>query len=682
MASTLVLALATCVATAACAQVLPPAPGAAARPFAQGMSAERVAAMAAANKALSAENQPPTSFKLVVSLTDPDVVAQAQALSDKAGHGGLHYQYFLFRSAIDKVRHTHADKLDIPVSTYRIYQPVDLRPGVGLVDLVNLSHVVVDGHGSTLLFYSYGKAIAPLTAGRTHAAIRLTGSDHLVLRDLVIDWDEPLAVPATVSGTGQPGSSQTLTVDPAFRIDPGSPIPITLVDPFDVRRRSFGLSRDMSAADFAAWNAEQERGGSLGYLCPTAASGVSPAACFRYVGGQTYAFGAGERLFPVPPSAGNFLATARDNNYGAIIVDGGASFIDIDGVAIYSSPGSAIGLIGAGPAVRIAHCHITRKPDALLRPGEQRRFISTLSDGMDVITSAGDVVIEDNEIGYQGDDGLNIRSDVRAATATAAYTLSAVPAWGGASYYRVGGLVDIYDAKARNLVASGVPIIASSPSTQNPGQMQLVLAQTMPALQTGQAYRISPRDWGSARVIVRNNWFHDNSERGVVVHGNAVAVVDNRFDRTAESAIQLLYDNQSGHPEGPVVSDVVISGNAIHDVNVHWFDPAARFVAPPAAIAVYMATRSGFGANDAFAGGNAVPRHIAITDNVIDAAPGVGILVSQADDVIMARNRVTQSGQHRYGLSATDGKAILVEQTTGLRATANVADAPIVMPNR
>jgi len=188
----------------------------------------------------------------------------------------------------------------------------------------------------------------------------------------------------------------------------------------------------------------------------------------------------------------------------------------------------------------------------------------------------------------------------------------------------------------------------------------------MPALQTGQAYRISPRDWGSARVIVRNNWFHDNSERGVVVHGNAVAVVDNRFDRTAESAIQLLYDNQSGHPEGPVVSDVVISGNAIHDVNVHWFDPAARFVAPPAAIAVYMA----------------VPRHIAITDNVIDAAPGVGILVSQADDVIMARNRVTQSGQHRYGLSATDGKAILVEQTTGLRATANVADAPIVMPNR
>lgn len=381
----------------------------------------------------------------------------------------------------------------------------------------------------------------------------------------------------------------------------------------------------------------------------------------------------------MPPDPDNFLATVRENNFGAIVVDGGSSFLTIAGVTIYSSPGSGIGLINAGPVIHIVHCRVVRKPDALLRPGEPKRLVSTLSDGMDVITSGGDVVIEDSEIANEADDGLNIRSDLRSSQAVSGNTIQATSAAPN-NYFKVGELLDIYSVNGRFQVASGVPIISVTALGGPKRIFTLVFGAGTPALQTGSSYLVRARDWDSTRVLVRNTWFHDNSERGVVVHGSDVTIVNNRFDRTAESAVELLFDDSSGHPEGPPANNVVVSGNVIHDVNSNWFDPAIRQEAPPAAIAVLFTSRSALGVNHAFAGGNVAARHIAITDNVIDSVPGTGIFVSQAKDVILERNYLTRTGQHAFGIPLVDGRSIVVEQAASLHAADNAANSAIVLP--
>ncbi len=644
-------------------------------PAVSGVAADRLAALVASNLALSPENMAPATFRTPVSLADPDVVAAARAQSDKAGHGGLHYNYYLFRAAIAKVHRLNADYLDIPAGTYRIYQPLDMAKGTGIVDLSHLSHVVVDGHGANLLFYYYGKAIAPLISVVARAAVRLSGSDHVVLRNLVIDWDEPLVVPITI---GEQNGRQAMFVDPAFPVDPGSPLPITSFGQYDIARRSFQISRFVSQGDRDALHQLMSPGGQAPWTCTTHTSDGQPTPCYNYVGNQTYLFGPTEHFRPVPPSAWNFTARVRDNNFGAVIIDGRASFITVDNVTIYSAPGLGLGIIGAGPAMHINNVHIKRKPDALLRPGEPKRLMSTTADGINVLTSGGDVVIENSEVSNQADDGINIRSLMSPYKATAPFALD-TPQTLDKSYMPVGSTVDLFDDRAQNLLAAKVQVtdVQFRPATHT---YSVTLAPTIAPLVPGKTYRVRVRNTDSARVIVRNSRFGNNSERGVVVHGSDIAVVNNVFEQTAESAVQVVYDNRTGNPEGPPAENLIVAGNYIHDANCQWFDPALRSIAPPAAIAVYNEARHGFVADMGLAPGTAMASHLVISDNIIDYVAGAGIVVSQAKDVVLERNRVTNANQTTYGLPLIDGHGIVVEQTSNLQRAENAANAMLVRP--
>ena len=468
------------------AAVAQPAP---AMPVVQGESLRRLNAMLASNLALSPENQAPTTFHNAISLADADVVARAQTLSAQAGHNGLHYDFFRFRALFDKARAIKADKVDIPAATYHIYPPVNLPAGQSLIEASLLSHVVIDGHGATLSFVSTGTPEAPLDKTYPRAGIHFGRSDHTTLRNLTVDWSDPLAVPVRISGTGQPGSPQTLTVDPAYPVNAALPIPLRGVMPYNVDQRQFIRSRDLGADGYAAWAKAYSPSGAMMYLCPPAASGVPASACFRYMGHQVYAFGTNEHLSPLPPKPGNFLAGVRDNNFAAIVADGATSYLTLSGITIYSSPGQGVVIVNAGKAIHVTHVRIVRKPDAMIAPGEPKRLISTLSDGMDVINSAGDVVVEDCEIANQADDGFNIRAAMARADVVDAHTVN-VRAGAVANFYRVGGLVDVYDDKGINLIAANVAITTVAPPTPGKGLFTVGLASTSPALPIRSAFSI------------------------------------------------------------------------------------------------------------------------------------------------------------------------------------------------
>lgn len=621
------------------------------------------------NRALEALVAEPAAQGPVVTLDDADVVAAARDSAAKAGRSDLYFDYFRFRAAIDKVRRTGAGRLDIPAGTYHLYPPPGFPNNGGIIDMRELSHVVVDGHGALLLFSYVGRADAPLAGIHPRSGIHVTGGQGIVVRNLTMDWDETLAVPVTVSADGA-GGTQQLHVDPRYPIDSGATLPIRAVFPFKVGTRTYYPSREMGPAESVVWR-RWYNGGRRPYVCAPPAAGASAADCFRYTGRQTYALGPSQRFDPFPAEPGNFLATARDNAFAAILIDGVAADVGIENVTIWSSPGAGIVVINGGPGIRIAGNHIVRKPDALLRPGEAPRLISTLSDGIDINSAGGGVVIENNEVANQADDGLNIVASLRPAQVTGA---DSVTAKGGAvgTYFRAGGKVDIYAAKGNALLATDIAITSVAPAA-TPGFYALTLGGLAQPLPQGVPLLLRVHDFGSTNFIVRNNYFHDNMERGIVVHGQDGLVAGNRIERTAESGIQAVYDNVTGNPEGAAVSNLIIRDNVIRDVCLHWFAPEGRSVALPAAIAVYFGRRTDFRGND-FTPGNVLARHIAITGNTVQNVPGPGIFVSQAQDVTIAGNTLTATGRHPFGVPALDNRSIVVEESSDFHVEGNTAD--------
>ena len=104
------------------------------------------------------------------------------------------------------------------------------------------------------------------------------------------------------------------------------------------------------------------------------------------------------------------VATLRNNNVAAILVDGGSSNIALENISVFSSPGSGIRhVINAGKGFRITHCAITRRPDNQIVSGENSRLISTAADAINFIATEGDILVENNDIGFEADDGINIR---------------------------------------------------------------------------------------------------------------------------------------------------------------------------------------------------------------------------------------------------------------------------------
>ena len=81
-----------------------------------------------------------------------------------------------------------------------------------------------------------------------------------------------------------------------------------------------------------------------------------------------------------------------------------ANDIDFENLTLRTGPGVGIGAHDGGGyrGFRLANSHITRGPE---------RLISTASDVLD-LTMQADVIVENNDIGYQGDDSIAVSPTV------------------------------------------------------------------------------------------------------------------------------------------------------------------------------------------------------------------------------------------------------------------------------
>lgn len=302
----------------------------------------------------------------------------------------------------------------------------------------------------------------------------------------------------------------------------------------------------------------------------------------------------GDKLFR-SPALGEFkdgenviLIKTRRGYGGGFFVGGASSDITIHGLVIRNYPQMGIRIENAGRGFHILGNQIVPK---------EGEAMSGRADGISIVGTLGDIIVENNLIASNGDDGINVRGtdvDMKSIVKTADSKLQVVVDLLHGGYLATGNRVAIY--------ANGAPLALANAEAISPTEFKLTLTQERPcdsacldslvssvqeALSTQRAtlFNLSRT---SSRFLVRNNRFWKNGGRGIVVHAPNGAVRDNQIYYPALPAILARLSDGGVISEGPGPINVSIEGNRIHGAN-HGYSSRNRVL--NASVVVTNATR-------------------------------------------------------------------------------------------
>ena len=459
------------------------------------------------------------------------------------------------------------------------------------------SDLLIDGQGSTLIFHG-------LMTG-----LMLHGGQRVLIRNVQIDWGEPLAV----SGMLTPGSSAcdgglAFQVDATFPIDAGSPPPLLSMSEFNVAAPAWPTTPFLQAH----W-------------------AQVPAQKPRYAGGQTYCVGSPQGLASLA-AATPAIGISRTNGSNAVYVTGSGN-VSFENVTVYASPAESFTFYTGQAGFRMSGCHVIRNA------ADPARLISSNADGVNFRETLGSCILEDSEFADQGDDGVSMVGqffDVQpGSTAT---QLSLEPS--NAVTLQAGDTLAVFDAKtfaplgsaqvtqAVRLLAGDGGVLGSSLTLASPGIAALAGDGGMIAAAPNRS---------SPNFIVRNVYVHDNDERGMLIQ-TANGLVD-RCTVENDLGVLLLAQN-AAFLEGPGASNVTVQNTLLQgcDFMNDATDLACAGGIPAPLSVMELLTPPGL-----------VPSYpnstILLQNNVIAGAPGLGLLVSSATGVQVVGNTILDTNQ-------------------------------------
>jgi len=104
---------------------------------------------------------------------------------------------------------------------------------------------------------------------------------------------------------------------------------------------------------------------------------------------------------------------------------------------------------------------------------------------------------------------------------------------------------------------------------------------------SGPNFIIARTDGLPKNVVIRNNQFHDNRARGILIGGSDALIENNSIERVTMEAILVPADTGPWY-EGPGAQHVTIQDNTLTEVNRF---PASTY---PAAISAGISMTSGY----------------------------------------------------------------------------------------
>jgi len=548
-----------------------------------------------------------------------------------------------FPAAVQAAIAANANKLVIPKNTYVFAGPavgsnnsdattcneahyyncpphwtIGSYPTGGITTPNSIADLDIDLSGSTLDF------AAPTTG------IWIQNAQRLRLENFTVDWPN-LRIASLGTIVADPGNAghNALVLDDAYvATDPytGTAVQIQAVDVWDDGPNAVNPQGDidLSAGNsnetyFIFQNAPQPTfvgkttAGNQTFSCSSCNFVNSPtdSTCNMFAGCANF------DLFPV----GTRVLVRHYTYNGYAILVNWSNDVDIENLVLQTGPGSGIGVGNAGGfrGFRLANSSIKRAAG---------RLISTASDGIDVTNTRGDIIIEGNEIAFQGDDAVNLGSQFQAIASVSSTTISIT---GGcepdtADFPIAGDTLAFFDSSLNYLGAAKAGAVSGSLCVA-PLSLQVALdcsgdsaCPAMVAALTSADSFLDMTQQATGRFVVRNNNFHENRGHGTVVNAPYGLVDGNTYYRNSFGAIAV------GASGGPGATNLTISNNTIS-----WPGLDAQYYG---AISLQAVPAQGVAPSTVF-------QKILVSGNAISNTQGPALVTSFASQVRIASNTLS-----------------------------------------
>lgn len=313
--------------------------------------------------------------------------------------------------------------------------------------------------------------------------------------------------------------------------------------------------------------------------------------------------------------------------------------INFENVKLRTGPGIGFSVSNNGGyrGFRIANSEIKRGPG---------RLISTASDAIDISMKA-DILVENNDIGYQGDDSLSIYPTTSpiASVAGAEINVAGVCDPDPMDSPIIGDTLAFFD---QNFVYKATARVVGSTGSYC-GMLTLKLNHAITGLNASDNL-LDLTQQPSARYLVHDNAMHECRCHGVLVDASYGSIDHNIFFRNSAGGVQL--DGGSG--QGPGATNLSLTNNVVSYPG-QWarYYGAISLVAPAADGSIIAAPMFD---------------KIKIENNSIENTPGPAIIATSTRNFSMNLNWIsnanqTQTSPTNYGtLSTLD--SILVDQSS------------------
>lgn len=401
-------------------------------------------------------------------------------------------------------------------------------------------------------------------------------AQRLQFRNLIIDWPElPIASLGTIVKDPLNPGHNALVLDneyPVMDKYQGGPVAIQAVDPWESRLDppgTFGAKSNNNFEEYFIFgNAPQPRyvgktsAGDHTFSCESCnfQNSATDPTCSFFDGCANFdTFAPGSRVI------------VRHYTYNGFAISiTWANDINLENLTLRTGPGVGIGAHDGGGyrGFRLADSNITRGPG---------RLVSTASDVLD-LTMQADVIVENNNIGYQGDDSVAVSPSIFPVSSVSGNQVSVVgycdpdpmdaPIPGDAlAFFDANFLYQgTAHVTAANNAVCGSPILTLNHVIAGLDTTYLVLDLTQQA---------------TARYIVRNNLAHECRCHGIITDSPYGWIDNNVYFDNSAGGIGLV----GGSGFGPGATNVLMSNNYISDSgqSTQYSGTIAMFAPPPRA---------------------------------------------------------------------------------------------------
>jgi hypothetical protein len=239
--------------------------------------------------------------------------------------------------------------------------------------------------------------------------------------------------------------------------------------------------------------------------------------------------------------------------------------VAVEDVKIMSAPGMGLYFANSGRGFLLRNISIKPACD----PNCGGAQPSVASDGIHFAASAGGIVIEDSDIGWQGDDSVNItgllvvgRAQPTASELEAGWVKISESFKKWFWLFRIGTEVLLFDL---GLQERGMARVLDL----DKDRLRVKLSR-LPNREHDIV--VTPVDRVPRDVLVRNNKFHDHRGRAILMGASNALIEGNAIERLTMAAIIMAADTAFWF-EGPGGTNIRIQGNRISKVNAHLYRP-------------------------------------------------------------------------------------------------------------